>query len=234
MVVLRLASHDPDAELGHGRSARSARMAAMRVYLGSDHAGFELKNEIIEHLKKNGHEPIDCGAYTYDAEDDYPAFCIAAALKTVGDGDSLGIVIGGSGNGEQIAANKVPGVALRVGVEHRDGQAGPRTQQRPADGHRRPHAHPAGGFGDRRRLPGCRVVESRTAPTSYRHLEEVRTDARPTRRARRAGLISDCPKATRFTGWHGSTSASSGEHPSSSPARRAASPTGPPPSTAGC
>ena len=85
------------------------RMTAMRVYLGSDHAGFELKNEIIEHLTKNGHEPIDCGAYTYDAEDDYPAFCIAAALKTVGDNESLGIVIGGSGNGEQIAANKVPG-----------------------------------------------------------------------------------------------------------------------------
>ena len=81
----------------------------MRVYLGSDHAGFELKNEIIEHLKTNGHEPIDCGAYTYDAEDDYPAFCIAAALKTVGDNESLGIVIGGSGNGEQIAANKVRG-----------------------------------------------------------------------------------------------------------------------------
>ncbi len=84
-------------------------MTPMRVYLGSDHAGFELKNEIIEHLKSNGHEPIDCGAYTYDAEDDYPAFCIAAALKTVGDNESLGIVIGGSGNGEQIAANKVPG-----------------------------------------------------------------------------------------------------------------------------
>ena len=85
-------------------------MTAMRVNLGSDHAGFELKQEIIEHLKKNGHEPIDCGAYTYDAEDDYPAFCIAAALKTLADPDSLGIVIGGSGNGEQIAANKVPGV----------------------------------------------------------------------------------------------------------------------------
>src|SRR3954453_3899787 len=84
-------------------------MTAMRVYLGSDHAGFELKNEIIEHLKKAGHEPIDCGAYVYDAEDDYPAFCIAAALKTVGDNESLGIVIGGSGNGEQMAANKVPG-----------------------------------------------------------------------------------------------------------------------------
>ena len=84
-------------------------MTAMRVYLGSDHAGFELKNEIIEHLKKAGHEPIDCGAYVYDAEDDYPAFCIAAAQKAVDDPDSLGIVLGGSGNGEQIAANKVPG-----------------------------------------------------------------------------------------------------------------------------
>jgi ribose 5-phosphate isomerase B len=84
-------------------------MTAMRVYLGSDHAGFELKQQIIEHLKQTGHEPIDCGAYIYDPEDDYPAFCIAAALKTVGDPGSLGIVLGGSGNGEQIAANKVPG-----------------------------------------------------------------------------------------------------------------------------
>ena len=81
----------------------------MRVYLGGDHAGFELKQAIIEHLEKSGHEPIDCGAYTYDAEDDYPAFCIAAARRTVSDPGSLGIVLGGSGNGEQIAANKVPG-----------------------------------------------------------------------------------------------------------------------------
>jgi len=85
-------------------------MTAMRVYLGSDHAGFELKQAVINHLTDNGHEPIDCGAYTYDPEDDYPAFCIAAALRTVADPGSLGIVIGGSGNGEQIAANKVPGV----------------------------------------------------------------------------------------------------------------------------
>jgi ribose 5-phosphate isomerase B len=97
----------------------SARMAAMRVYLGSDHAGFELKQAVIDHLRKTGHEPIDCGAYVYDAEDDYPAFCIAAAEKTVADPGSLGIVIGGSGNGEQIAANKVPGVrcALAWSVE---------------------------------------------------------------------------------------------------------------------
>ncbi|MBI3228015.1 MAG: ribose-5-phosphate isomerase [Mycolicibacterium cosmeticum] len=91
----------------------------MRVYLGADHAGLEFKQTIIEHLLKNGHEPIDCGAFTYDADDDYPAFCIAAALKTVADPDSLGIVLGGSGNGEQIAANKVPGArcALAWSVE---------------------------------------------------------------------------------------------------------------------
>jgi ribose 5-phosphate isomerase B len=87
----------------------------MRVYLGSDHAGYELKQAVIEHLKENGHEPINCGAFTYDADDDYPAFCIAAALKTLADPDGLGIVIGGSGNGEQIAANKVPGIRAALG-----------------------------------------------------------------------------------------------------------------------
>ena len=82
----------------------------MRVYLGADHAGYELKQAILEHLRKAGHEPIDCGAFDYDADDDYPAFCIAAAERTVADPGSLGIVLGGSGNGEQIAANKVAGV----------------------------------------------------------------------------------------------------------------------------
>jgi ribose 5-phosphate isomerase B len=90
-------------------------MTGMRVYLGSDHAGFEFKQAIIEHLRGAGHEPIDCGAYTYDADDDYPAFCIAAAERTVADPDSLGIVLGGSGNGEQIAANKVPGARCALG-----------------------------------------------------------------------------------------------------------------------
>jgi ribose 5-phosphate isomerase B len=94
-------------------------MSGMRVYLGSDHAGYELKQQIIEHLKTSGHEPIDCGAFSYDPEDDYPAFCIAAATRTVADPGSLGIVLGGSGNGEQIAANKVPGArcALAWSVE---------------------------------------------------------------------------------------------------------------------
>jgi ribose 5-phosphate isomerase B len=82
----------------------------MRVYLAADHAGFELKKHIAEHLAGLGHEVIDVGAHHYDAEDDYPAFCLHAAARVVDDPGSLGVVIGGSGNGEQIAANKVPGV----------------------------------------------------------------------------------------------------------------------------
>lgn len=81
----------------------------MRIYFGADHAGFEMKNILTEHLTAQGHEVIDCGALTYDPDDDYPAFCIEAATRTVNDPGSLGIVLGGSGNGEQIAANKVPG-----------------------------------------------------------------------------------------------------------------------------
>src|SRR5262245_45342173 len=94
-------------------------MLAMRVFLGSDHAGFELKEHLIGWLKANGHEPVDCGAFVYDEIDDYPPFCLRAAEKTVADPGSLGVVIGGSGNGEQIAANKVKGVraALAWSVE---------------------------------------------------------------------------------------------------------------------
>ncbi len=82
----------------------------MRVHLGADHAGFELKAVLAEHLRGQGHEVVDHGAREYDALDDYPPFCVAAAQAVVDDPGSLGIVIGGSGNGEQIAANKVAGV----------------------------------------------------------------------------------------------------------------------------
>lgn len=81
----------------------------MRVYLGSDHAGFELKSHLIGFLTGLGHEAVDCGATSYDAADDYPAFCIDAAQRVVADPGSLGVVIGGSGNGEQMAANLVDG-----------------------------------------------------------------------------------------------------------------------------
>lgn len=91
----------------------------MRIYLGADHAGFEMKNLIADHLRDKGLDVVDCGAHTFDSEDDYPAFCIEAARKTVEDPGSLGIVLGGSGNGEQIAANKVVGArcALAWSVE---------------------------------------------------------------------------------------------------------------------
>ena len=65
----------------------------MRIYLGADHAGFELKNTIKDHLLAGGYEVIDCGAHTYDANDDYPAFCIAAAQGVVDNPGSLGICI---------------------------------------------------------------------------------------------------------------------------------------------
>jgi ribose 5-phosphate isomerase B len=64
----------------------------------------------VKHLAASGHDVVDIGPAVYDAEDDYPAFCIATASRVVADEGSLGVVIGGSGNGEQIAANKVPGV----------------------------------------------------------------------------------------------------------------------------
>jgi ribose 5-phosphate isomerase B len=82
----------------------------MRVYLGSDHAGYELKMHLVNHLTKQGHEVVDVGPRVYDPEDDYPAFCLHTGAKVVADEGSLGIVIGGSGNGEQIAANKIDGV----------------------------------------------------------------------------------------------------------------------------
>ena len=81
----------------------------MRVHIGTDHAGFELKNRLVAQLEKKGHEVTDHGAHEYDALDDYPPFCTDVGEAVVAQPGSLGIVIGGSGNGEQIAANKVKG-----------------------------------------------------------------------------------------------------------------------------
>lgn len=85
----------------------------MRIHLGTDHAGYEFKEALKTHLQTRGFDVVDHGALEYDALDDYPQFCIDAARGVVDDRrdgkDSLGVVIGGSGNGEQIAANKVQG-----------------------------------------------------------------------------------------------------------------------------
>ena len=86
----------------------------MRVHIGSDHAGLELKDHLLNWLVDNGYEAVDHGPFVYDALDDYPVFCLRAAEGVAAERaeglDSLGIVIGGSGNGEQMAANKVQGV----------------------------------------------------------------------------------------------------------------------------
>ncbi|NDD25886.1 MAG: ribose-5-phosphate isomerase [Actinobacteria bacterium] len=86
----------------------------MRIHIATDHAGLELSHYLIEQLTMAGHEVFDHGPKEYDPLDDYPAFCINAALAVRADEDAgeqaLGIVLGGSGNGEQMAANKVRGI----------------------------------------------------------------------------------------------------------------------------
>jgi ribose 5-phosphate isomerase B len=86
----------------------------MRVHIGSDHAGLKLKDHLVGWLADHGYEVVDHGPFVHDPQDDYPVFCLRAAEGVVADQqdglDSLGIVVGGSGNGEQMAANKVKGV----------------------------------------------------------------------------------------------------------------------------
>lgn len=86
----------------------------MRIHIATDHAGLEFSEHLQQHLAAAGHEVIDHGPSQFDPVDDYPAFCINAAKGVVRDQqagvEALGVVFGGSGNGEQIAANKVLGV----------------------------------------------------------------------------------------------------------------------------
>ncbi|MCW1249979.1 ribose-5-phosphate isomerase [Acaricomes phytoseiuli] len=89
-------------------------MTLPRVHIATDHAGLKLRDYLIEHLRGRGFEVVVHGPAAYDAQDDYPAFCIRAAQAVIADTEAgepaLGIVLGGSGNGEQIAANKVQGI----------------------------------------------------------------------------------------------------------------------------
>ncbi|WP_432546338.1 ribose-5-phosphate isomerase [Kineococcus sp. SYSU DK004] len=103
----------------------------MRVHIGTDHAGFELKQHLVEHLRGLGHDVVDHGAPVYEATDDYPPYVLRAAAAVAAEPGSLGIVLGGSGNGEQIAANAVPGIraalawsveTARLAREHNDAQ----------------------------------------------------------------------------------------------------------------
>ena len=118
-------------------------MPPVRVHIGSDHAGFDLKQHLVQALTADGHDVVDHGPVVHDPDDDYPAFCLRAALGAREDAGSLGVVVGGSGNGEQIAANKVPGVravlawseqTARLGRQHLDLPLGGERHAAPHDG----------------------------------------------------------------------------------------------------
>ena len=178
-------------------AAALTESGAMRVHLGCDHAGLELKDHLVSWLTEHGHEPVDHGPFVYDAQDDYPVFCLRAAEGVAADRDagldSLGIVIGGSGNGEQMAANKVRGVraalvwseeTARLAREHNDAtviSVGGRMHTRRGD-------HPL-----RRGLPGHPVQRRRAARPPDRPADDVRDDRRAARHR--------CLRATPSTGW---------------------------------
>ncbi len=101
----------------------------MRVHIGGDHAAYDLHRALVDWVPQQGHEVTDHGPFVFDEEDDYPVFVLRAALAVAADPDSLGIVLGGSGNGEQMAANKVVGIraalaysteTARLSREHND------------------------------------------------------------------------------------------------------------------
>jgi ribose 5-phosphate isomerase B len=103
----------------------------MHVHIGGDHAAYELHEALLEHVRQAGHEVTDHGPFRYDADDDYPVAVLRAAHAVAEEPGSLGIVLGGSGNGEQMAANKVPGIRAALAYtpelaslarEHNDAQ----------------------------------------------------------------------------------------------------------------
>ena len=86
----------------------------MNIHLATDHAGLELKNAIKDYLIGKGHEVTDHGAHEYDAQDDYPDFIFPCARAVAADPESRGIILGGSGQGEAMAANRIKGVRAAV------------------------------------------------------------------------------------------------------------------------
>ncbi|WP_323099645.1 ribose-5-phosphate isomerase [Intrasporangium sp. YIM S08009] len=103
----------------------------MRIHIGGDHAAFDLHQALLTHLRGAGHDVVDHGPFTFDALDDYPVFVLRAAEAVAAEAGSLGVVLGGSGNGEQMAANKVSGIRAALAYsteiaslarEHNDAQ----------------------------------------------------------------------------------------------------------------
>ena len=103
----------------------------MRIHIGGDHAAYELQRALVAHLTDAGHDVVDHGPADYDAQDDYPVYVLRAAEAVAAEEGSLGVVLGGSGNGEQMAANK--GTQQRAGGVDR----GSLHRDRPRQGDRR-------------------------------------------------------------------------------------------------
>ena len=153
----------------------------MRVHIATDHAGLELSDHLVKHLTAKGYEMVNHGPKSYDPEDDYPAFCINAAKAVVeaqrAGVDALGIVLGGSGNGEQIAANKVEGIRAALAWNLDTAQVGSRTQQRERDCCRRAQHLYTEARADRS-FPRRTIQRSRTPRTPYRQDRNLRDDWR--------------------------------------------------------
>lgn len=86
----------------------------MKIYIASDHAGFELKNHLVDFFISRGDDVDDLGPLTFDANDDYPDYITPCVLKVGNDRDTFGIVLGGSGQGEAMAANRIGGIRATV------------------------------------------------------------------------------------------------------------------------
>lgn len=87
----------------------------MKIYFATDHAGYELKEKLVSYVRESlGHEVIDLGATSYEPSDDYPAFIKLAAEAVSGDSAARAIILGGTGQGEAMAANRFPGVRAAV------------------------------------------------------------------------------------------------------------------------
>ena len=166
----------------------------MRVHLGSDHAGLDLKAHLSGWLTEHGYEPVDHGPFVYDAVDDYPVFCLRAAEAVAqerADGlDSLGVVIGGSGNGEQMAANKVAGIRCALAWSEETAALAPRAQRRAGRLGGRPDALARRDDPVRRGVPHDPVQRRRAARAPDRPAGVVRADPRA---AAAAGVGASTP-----------------------------------------
>ncbi|GMA85779.1 hypothetical protein GCM10025868_10290 [Angustibacter aerolatus] len=168
-AVVRDEGGDPPlahpVDTGHRAHDRDpARLCGMRVHIGGDHAAFDLKQHLVQHLEAQGFDVVDHGPDHYDADDDYPVSVLRAAMGVRSDEGSLGVVLGGSGNGEQIAANKVEGIRCALAWSVETAQARPGAQRRPGGVGRRAHARARGGHAHRRGLPRHLVQPRRAAP----------------------------------------------------------------------